>query len=95
MFNDLWTKQAFDSSDKTRGRCTDKKSFAKEVYRIVKKGGKILVIDWTDSFRSMGPHPESIVVRDVAKKLFEECGFKFEKDIESGEHHYGIILRKI
>ncbi len=73
----------------------DKKSFAEEVYRIVKMGGKILVIDWTDSFRNMGPHKDAIVSKDTARKLFEGHGFKFDKDIFSGEHHYGIIFRKI
>lgn len=73
----------------------NKKGFAEEVYRIIKQGGKILVIDWTDSFRNMGPHPESVVMRENAKKLFEDSGFKFEKDISSGDHHYGIIFKKI
>lgn len=72
----------------------DKKVFAKEVWRVIRNGGKVLVVDWTDSFGHLGPHPKHLVKEETARSLFEEVGFKPEKNIYAGEHHFGMIMRK-
>lgn len=67
----------------------------KEAKRILRShSGKILLIDWSDSFGNLGPTPENIVKEDVARTFFESEGFIFEKNIEAGAHHYGLIFRK-
>jgi len=72
----------------------DKPSVAKEAFRIVKHGGKLLVVDWTDSFGGLGPHEEVVFSEGKALELFGNAGFVKEKNIEAGEHHYGIIFSK-
>ena len=42
----------------------------------------------------MGPREQDIVSKEAVKKLFEAHGFNFEKEIDAGEHHYGLIFRK-
>ncbi len=73
----------------------DKNSFSREAVRILKKGGKILLIDWSDSFNHMGPHPDHVVTKETARALFERAGLTTVKEIDAGAHHYGIILSKI
>lgn len=73
----------------------DKQSFVKEIRRILKPEGSVLVIDWADSFSGMGPSASSVVSKKDAMDLFEENGFKFIRDISAGENHYGMILKKI
>lgn len=69
-------------------------SFINEISRILKrKTGKVLLIDWADSFGGMGPTPGSVVKPDVARTMFENAGFIFEKDINAGDHHYGLIFK--
>lgn len=63
-----------------------------EAKRILKPGGKILVIDWMESFGQMGPHPDQVVTATTAKDLFDRAGFVFEKDISAGAHHYGFVV---
>jgi len=65
-----------------------------EAYRILKNNGKILIIDWADSFGHLGPHPDQVVKPDVARTLFESHGFEHDRDIDAGTHHYGIIFKK-
>src|SRR3989338_8053625 len=71
-----------------------KDGFVQEIKRILKPGGKVLVIDWTESFRGMGPHIDHVVTLTEARRLFEKGGFTFVKKIEAGAHHYGLIFKK-
>lgn len=72
----------------------DKAGFLAEVKRILKPGGKLLLVDWTDSFNNMGPHKDHVVPEQAARELFEGAGFRFVKKINAGQHHYGMIFRK-
>jgi ubiquinone/menaquinone biosynthesis C-methylase UbiE len=71
-----------------------KERFLKEIVRILKLGGKALVVDWSDSFGGVGPHAGSVLRRAVAQSLCESAGLQFQKDIDAGSHHYGMIFRK-
>src|SRR3989344_879260 len=73
---------------------TNKDSFLKEIKRILNSNGRVLFIDWSDSFNGLGPPQSNIITKIQAKEIFEQKGFIFEKDIDAGPHHYGIILRK-
>jgi len=72
----------------------DKKTALTEAKRILKPGGRLLLIDWSASFSQMGPHPEHVLYKDDAMKLALSLGFKFGKEISAGEHHYGMIFHK-
>lgn len=71
----------------------DKDAFVEEAKRILKPNGKLLFIDWSDSHGGLGPQQSEIIRPDVARVLFEDKGFEFEKDIEVGDHHYGLIFK--
>ena len=70
----------------------DKLGLIDEVKRILKKGGKVLLVDWNDSFNGMGPTKENLITENTAKELFKRRGFEFTESISASEHHYGIIF---
>jgi len=70
----------------------DKLGLIDESKRILKKGGKLLFIDWVSSFGNMGPIVENIIDPKTAENLFTKRGFKFLEKITTNEHHYGIIF---
>lgn len=72
----------------------DKKGLVAEVKRILKPKGKVLLVDWKESFGGMGPHPDHVVHEKEAQKLFEEGGFSIERHISAGAHHYGFVAVK-
>ena len=73
----------------------NKESFAIEVKRIVRSDGRLLVVDWKDSYGGIGPQPQNVVSSDAARALFEKTGFVFERTIgDAGAHHYGLIFRR-
>jgi ubiquinone/menaquinone biosynthesis C-methylase UbiE len=72
----------------------DKENFVEEIKRIIKPGGRALVIDWMDSFGGLGPHRESVFTESQAENLFKGAGFGIENKIDPGDHHYGFIAIK-
>ncbi len=62
-----------------------------EAKRVLKHDGRIAVIDWEESFGQIGPHPDHVVTKDQARKVFERHGFKLESFIDAGSHHYGML----
>lgn len=72
----------------------DKEGAVKEISRVLKSSGTILVIDWFNSFDNLGPTSEMVFEEEKAVSLFEKMGFILEKHIDAGENHYGLIFRK-
>lgn len=72
-----------------------KDAIAIEASRIVKQGGTVLVLDWQDSASGVGPKKEMLFDAKKAEDLFSKHGFLFEREIDAGSHHYGIILKKV
>lgn len=66
----------------------------REAHRILKNGGRMLVVDWRDSFGGMGPQPEHILSETDAKELIEHAGFAYDSNIDAGAYHYGLIFKK-
>jgi ubiquinone/menaquinone biosynthesis C-methylase UbiE len=71
----------------------DKLGLIDETKRVLKNGGKVLFIDWTESFGGMGPATHLVVTESMAKELFEKRGFQFVEKISTSPHHYGIIFK--
>lgn len=73
----------------------DRLTFIKEISRILKPGGRVVVIDWSESFGNMGPHVKDVINEREAEKLFTEQGFrKIPQLVQAGSHHYGMIFTK-
>ena len=72
----------------------DKGGVAEEAKRILKPGGKALVVDWKESFGGMGPQTEDVFSYEEAQVVVEKDGFSFIGNINAGDHHYGFIVKK-
>ena len=72
---------------------TKKAAIIKEARRVVKKGGKMIVIDWKKD-QPMGPPQDLIVSEDLIKDLAEKEGFRLERKFSAGDRHWGIIFVK-
>jgi ubiquinone/menaquinone biosynthesis C-methylase UbiE len=73
----------------------NKQDLLSEVKRILKPGGRVLVVDWSDSFGGIGPEPKKVVLKTSAVEMFEKNGFHLDREIEAGSHHYGLIFKKL
>lgn len=71
-----------------------KDNIALEIKRILKRGGKVLVVDWLSSFGGVGPQPKDVFEKEKVQELFIKHGFTLETEISAGTQHYGLIFRK-
>lgn len=70
----------------------DKEIFIQEIKRILKPKGRVLLIDWSvDSFATS---LKNAIPKNKVREMFERRGFVFEREINAGTHHYGMILAK-
>lgn len=70
-----------------------KADIIREAKRTIKKGGKMIVIDWKNN-QPMGPPKNFIVSKDLVKDLAKKQGFKFEREFSAGSNHWGMIFLK-
>lgn len=64
----------------------------KEIKRVLKSGGKLMVVDWAGSYGGMGPAMEQVVSEHETEAFFINGGFHKVKSFRAGPHHYGIIF---
>ena len=72
----------------------DKKVLAEETSRILKPGGRVVLVEWDEEEKPLGPPLRQRVNRKAAEDIFLKTGFHFEKEFDAGENHYGLILKK-
>ena len=73
----------------------NKSNIIKESARIIKRGGKLIIIDWKKEDSPLGPKNENKINKD---KLIDIClnnGLELEEEFVAGPYHYGLILIKI
>lgn len=63
-----------------------------EIKRVLKPGGKLMLVDWAGSYGGMGPVPEQVITEHEAEDFFIGGGFHKTKSFRAGAHHYGIIF---
>ena len=72
----------------------DKDAALREIARILKPGGHLYIVEWSDSFNGMGPRKDDIILADEVRSLCSQHDLVYQKDIDAGEHHYGLIFHK-
>lgn len=72
----------------------DKEKVLGFIASTLKVGGKLIIIEWADSFGGVGPERSAIIPEMKARSLAEGVGFVLERSFPAGAHHYGLAFRK-
>lgn len=73
----------------------DKQGCIQEVLRVLKPHGRVLLVDWSESFGGMGPAPTSVFSKPDAQVLFARLGLtELPAMVPAGAHHYGILFKR-
>lgn len=67
----------------------------RETIRMLKKGGKLIVVEWKSIASPIGPPIEERVKIDLLRAGAQKLGLKIEDEFEAGQYHYGIIFNKL
>jgi ubiquinone/menaquinone biosynthesis C-methylase UbiE len=71
-----------------------KPAMIKEALRVLKKGGKLLIVDWKTTATAFGPPTKDRVSPEEAKKRLAELPVVLESEFEAGREHWGLIYKK-
>lgn len=70
----------------------DKKKVLEEAKRVLKKGGRILVVDWQET-APLGPE-EGRVSPEEVKETALDLNLRIEKEFDAGPYHFGLVFTK-
>ena len=65
-----------------------------ETYRLIKSGGKLIVIDWKNISAPFGPPPAKRIKKEDVTKFATATGFTLLEEFEAGPYHFGLIFVK-
>ena len=71
----------------------DDKGAFREIKRVLRKGGKLLAVDWKKD-SPIGPK-EGRASANIIKELAKELGFNLEKEFDASSYHWGLIFVKL
>ena len=74
---------------------SNKPAILREVARLLKKNGRLLVVEWEMSDLPIGPPAESRVKKNHLIEIAKKTGLKNENEFKAGKHHYGILFTKM
>lgn len=66
----------------------------RESIRMIKKGGKLLVIDWNKADSPLGPSLEERVDKDNIIAICKRLGMELTEEFEAGDYHLGLVFIK-
>jgi ubiquinone/menaquinone biosynthesis C-methylase UbiE len=67
----------------------------REAVRLIKKGGRLLVVDWKATSSPFGPPSNERVKPELVKASAKKLGLIEEQEFEAGQYHFGVLFSKI
>lgn len=74
---------------------TKRSEIIREATRLLKRGGKLLIIDWKNSDIPFGPAPDQRVNLENLKATVLKMNLAIADEFNAGPYHYGLILSKL
>jgi len=67
----------------------------REAFRLLKKNGQLVIIDWEDNALSMGPGTSKLINKEALKARAKNLGFNIHHEFKPSSNYFGLILRKL
>ncbi len=71
-----------------------KREIIAEAWRVLKPGGRLAILEWDEAPFPAGPPMAMRVPREHALRLARDIGFQPERELDAGNHHYGLLFKK-
>ena len=67
----------------------------REAMRMLKKGGRLFIIEWNKRPCPFGPQADHKVEIDLLKNGMQRLSMRLEEEFLAGDYHYGLIFIKL
>lgn len=67
----------------------------RESIRLLKKNGKLVIVEWKNIAAPFGPPPEEKVKKELVDNAAKKLGLRPDDEFEAGPYHYGLIYVKL
>ncbi len=67
----------------------------RESIRLLKRGGRLAIIEWKNMDLPLGPKPDQRVKIESLKTAIPKIGLNIVEEFNAGPYHYGLILIKL
>ena len=93
------SKLAADSIDLVVLKCMlfqnkKKRDILTEVARVLKAGGRVVVIEWNMENSAMGPERQLRISKEALLEIAQQAGLSIAGEVNVGNFHYGVVLAK-
>jgi ubiquinone/menaquinone biosynthesis C-methylase UbiE len=65
-----------------------------EMARIMKPGGRAIVMEWNPQASAVGPDKKLRIQKDDLRKLLESAGLSVEGELMAGGYHYALLVTR-
>ena len=79
----------------TLHQTTKRAEVLREAIRMLKKKGRLVIVEWKDMPLPFGPNSKDRVKNDLLKNAADKLGLELDKDFSVGPYHYGLIFKKL
>jgi len=66
----------------------------KNIYRILKPGGRVVVVEWKNMATPFGPPMEKRVDQEKLEVLLMQVGLRKAKELQADGYHYAVLFEK-
>ena len=70
------------------------KNILRETYRVLKSGGKIVIIEWKKERLPFGPDISKRISAQEIGDIMAASGFRFKSEIPADSFHYALVFVK-
>jgi ubiquinone/menaquinone biosynthesis C-methylase UbiE len=72
----------------------DKTALIQNTYRILKTGGKVLVVEWKRTATPFGPPLQNRVDQQQLEIMLMTAGLRKERELQADGYHYSVLFTK-
>lgn len=66
----------------------------REIARILKPGGRLAIVEWSEGNGGIGPHTDHLLSKPAVLRLANEAAFTLMREFDAGTHHFGLLLKR-
>jgi len=67
----------------------------KESLRLLKKSGKVVIVDWKKISSPIGPDLSTRLNKETLISAVNKIGLSLEEEFEAGKYHFGLVFIKV